>query len=280
MENIVYNTVMSNLLISGTKACAVIPRELMSVDPAYQRLETRNHRKIKAMHDNFDHMIMDALLVVPHPEESTFSIVDGYGRFIASEGILDKLECVVITSAPSDPDERRRFEASIFTRQSLYTEKVTPLQMHKANLILGEPNAVALQEVVDEYNLSIAEDKGVRKPGTIGSYTSAYRIIKAKGKIAYESIISTCCKAGYNLSGDGLCDKIIRNLYKIYCFYGDIGLVKVLPIMRGTEPSTLKAKGIAAYPERVELSLALYLHDYLVSLGEPKQFNEKGKKIS
>ena len=280
MENIVYNTVMSNLLISGTKACAVIPRELMSVDPAYQRLETRNHRKIKAMHDNFDHMIMDALLVVPHPEESTFSIVDGYGRFIASEGILDKLECVVITSAPSDPDERRHFEASIFTRQSLYTEKVTPLQMHKANLILGEPNAVALQEVVDEYNLSIAEDKGVRKPGTIGSYTSAYRIIKAKGKIAYESIISTCCKAGYNLSGDGLCDKIIRNLYKIYCFYGDIGLVKVLPIMRGTEPSTLKAKGIAAYPERVELSLALYLQDYLVSLSEPKQFNEKGKKIS
>lgn len=152
--------------------------------------------------------------------------------------------------------------------------------MHKANLILGEPNAVALQEVVDEYNLSIAEDKGVRKPGTIGSYTSAYRIIKAKGKIAYESIISTCCKAGYNLSGDGLCDKIIRNLYKIYCFYGDIGLVKVLPIMRGTEPSTLKAKGIAAYPERVELSLALYLQDYLVSLGEPKQFNERGKKIS
>ena len=280
MENIVYNTVMSNLLISGTKACAVIPRELMSVDPAYQRLETRNHRKIKAMHDTFDHMIMDALLVVPHPEESTFSIVDGYGRFIASEGILDKLECVVITSAPSDPDERRHFEASIFTRQSLYTEKVTPLQMHKANLILGEPNAVALQEVVDEYNLSIAEDKGVRKPGTIGSYTSAYRIIKAKGKIAYESIISTCCKAGYNLSGDGLCDKIIRNLYKIYCFYGDIGLVKVLPIMRGTEPSTLKAKGIAAYPERVELSLSLYLQDYLVSLGEPKQFNEKGKKIS
>lgn len=280
MENIVYNTVMSNLLISGTKACAVIPRELMSVDPAYQRLETRNHRKIKAMHDNFDHMIMDALLVVPHPEECTFSIVDGYGRFIASEGILDKLECVVITSAPSDPDERRHFEASIFTRQSLYTEKVTPLQMHKANLILGEPNAVALQEVVDEYNLSIAEDKGVRKPGTIGSYTSAYRIIKAKGKIAYESIISTCCKAGYNLSGDGLCDKIIRNLYKIYCFYGDIGLVKVLPIMRGTEPSTLKAKGIAAYPERVELSLALYLQDYLVSLGEPQQFNEKGKKIS
>ena len=280
MENIVYNTVMSNLLISGTKACAVIPRELMSIDPAYQRIETRNHKKITAMHDNFDHMIMDALLVVPHPEESSFSIVDGYGRFIASEGILDKLECVVITNAPADPDERRRFEANIFTRQSLYTEKVTPLQMHKANLILGEPNAVALQEVLDKHKLNIAENKGTRKPGTIGSYTSAYNIIHAKGKAAFESVISTCCKAGYNLSGDGLCDKIIMSLYKIYSFYGDIGLAKVLPIMKITEPSTLKAKGLAAYPERVGLSLALYMQDYLVSLGEPRQFNERGRKIS
>lgn len=280
MGNIVYNTVMSNLLISGTKACAVIPRELMSIDPAYQRIETRNHKKIAAMHDNFDHMIMDALLVVPHPEESKFSIVDGYGRFMASEGILDKLECVVITNAPSDPGERRRFEAGIFTRQSLYSEKVTPLQMHKANLILRESNAVAIQEVLDKYHLNIATNKGVRKPGTLGSYSTSYKIVSAKGKVALESIISTCCKAGYNLSADGLSDRIILNLYKIYSFYGDIGLVKLLPIMRETEPSTLKAKGLAAYPERPSLSLALFMQDYLIYLGESKQFDEKGKKIS
>lgn len=123
------------------------------------------------------------------------------------------------------------------------------------------------------YRVDYAEEK-------LGDTVTKEMMNTSEYEKGYGSIISTCCKAGYNLSGDGLCDKIIRNLYKIYCFYGDIGLVKVLPIMRGTEPSTLKAKGIAAYPERVELSLALYLQDYLVSLGEPKQFNEKGKKIS
>lgn len=34
MGNIVYNTIMNNLLVSGTKHMAVIPRELLSVDPA------------------------------------------------------------------------------------------------------------------------------------------------------------------------------------------------------------------------------------------------------
>lgn len=280
MGNIVYNTVMSNLLISGTKACAVIPRELMSVDPAYQRLETRNHRKIKAMHDNFDHMIMDALLVVPHPEESTFSIVDGYGRFMASEGVLDKLECVVITTAPSDPDERRRFEASIFTRQSLYTEKVTPLQMHKANLILGNPIAVDIQTVIDEYDLNVYESSGHKKAGVIGSYRRIWSITKNTGKHGLSVIIDTCYKAGYTLVTDGLSSYILDSLYKIYTFYGDLGLRKIIPIMRETDPCTLKAKGLAAYPERPAMSLALYMQDYLVSLGEPKQFNEKGKKVS
>ena len=63
-------------------------------------------------------------------------------------------------------------------------------------------------------------------------------------------------------------------------YYGSVGLFKLVPIMRETEPSTLRAKGLAAYPERPGMSLPLYMQDYLVSLGEPKQFNERGKKIS
>ena len=280
MENIIYNTIMNNLLISGTKACAVIPRELMSIDPAYQRLETRNHKKIAAMHSNFDHMIMDALLVVPHPEESSFSIVDGYGRFMASEGILNALECVVITTAPKDPEERRKFEAEIFTKQSLYTEKVTPLQMHNANLVLKNPIALGLQEVLDDYDLGIQGCKGWRKAGVIGSYDRAWKIVKKSGKIAFRSIIDTCHKAGYTMEANGLSSAILDSLYKIYVFYGELGLRKVIKIMRETDPETLKAKGLAAYPERAGISLALYMQDYLVSTGEVKMFNDKGKKIS
>ena len=80
MENVLFTTIMNNLLVSGSKHLAVIPRELLSVDPAYQRLEEGRSKKIAKPHKEFDHTLMDPLLVVPHPEEGTFSIVDGNGR--------------------------------------------------------------------------------------------------------------------------------------------------------------------------------------------------------
>lgn len=280
MENIVYNTIMNNLLVSGTKHMAVIPRELLSVDPAYQRLEEGRSKKIAKLHKEFDHTLMDPLLVVPHPEEGTFSIVDGNGRCCASEGILDALECVVITTAPTDPEERRKYEASIFVRQSNCTERVTKLQQHKAGLILKDPVCVAIQRVLDEYDLGISSYKGNQKAGMVGSYDLAYNISKSSGYIGLKSIVSVCHKAGYTMEINGLSKYVLRALYTIYMYYGSVGLFKLVPIMRETEPSTLRAKGLAAYPERPGMSLPLYMQDYLVSLGEPKQFNERGKKIS
>ena len=223
---------------------------------------------------------MDPLLVVPHPEEGTFSIVDGNGRCCASEGILDALECVVITTAPTDPEERRKYEASIFVRQSNCTERITKLQQHKAGLILKDPVCVAIQRVLDEYDLGISSYKGNQKAGMVGSYDLAYNISKSSGYIGLESIVSVCHKAGYTMEINGLSKYVLRALYTIYMYYGSVGLFKLVPIMRETEPSTLRAKGLAAYPERPGMSLPLYMQDYLVSLGEPKQFNERGKKIS
>jgi hypothetical protein len=280
MENVLFTTIMNNLLVSGSKHLAVIPRELLSVDPAYQRLEEGRSKKIAKLHKEFDHTLMDPLLVVPHPEEGTFSIVDGNGRCCASEGILDALECVVITTAPTDPEERRKYEASIFVRQSNCTERVTKLQQHKAGLILKDPVCVAIQRVLDEYDLGISSYKGNQKAGMVGSYDLAYNISKSSGYIGLESIVSVCHKAGYTMEINGLSKYVLRALYTIYMYYGSVGLFKLVPIMRETEPSTLRAKGLAAYPERPGMSLPLYMQDYLVSLGEPKQFNEKGKKIS
>lgn len=280
MENVLFNTIMNNLLVSGTKHMAVIPRELLSVDPAYQRLEEGRSKKIAKLHKEFDHTLMDPLLVVPHPEEGTFSIVDGNGRCCASEGILDALEYVVITTAPTDPEERRKYEASIFVRQSNCTERVTKLQQHKAGLILKDPVCIAIQRVLDEYDLGISSYKGNQKAGMVGSYDLAYNISKSSGYIGLESIVSVCHKAGYTMEINGLSKYVLRALYTIYMYYGSVGLFKLVPIMRETEPSTLRAKGLAAYPERPGMSLPLYMQDYLVSLGEPKQFNERGKKIS
>lgn len=280
MGNIVYNTIMNNLLVSGTKHMAVIPRELLSVDPAYQRLEEGRSKKIAKLHKEFDHTLMDPLLVVPHPEEGTFSIVDGNGRCCASEGILDALECVVITTAPTDPEERRKYEASIFVRQSNCTEKISKIQQHNAGLVLEDPICTDIQKVIDKYSLSINTARGNQAAGVIGSYDDAYRIVKNTGYTGLDTIIGICATAGYTMETNGLTKCILRALHKMYSFYGTLGLRKLVPLMRETEPETLRAKGLATYPERPGMSLALYMQDYLVSLGEPKQFNEKGKKVS
>ena len=187
---------------------------------------------------------------------------------------------MVITTAPTDPEERRKYEASIFVRQSNCTERVTKLQQHKAGLILKDPVCVAIQRVLDEYDLGISSYKGNQKAGMVGSYDLAYNISKSSGYIGLESIVSVCHKTGYTMEINGLSKYVLRALYTIYMYYGSVGLFKLVPIMRETEPSTLRAKGLAAYPERPGMSLPLYMQDYLVSLGEPKQFNEKGKKIS
>lgn len=280
MENVLFNTIMNNLLVSGTKHMAVIPRELLSVDPAYQRLEEGRSKKIAKLHKEFDHTLMDPLLVVPHPEEGTFSIVDGNGRCCASEGILDALECVVITTAPTNPEERRKYEASIFIRQSNCSEKITKMQQHKAGLILEDSICTDIQKITDKYSLRFSTARSTQPAGCIGSYDDAYMIVKYTGYTGLDTIINVCAAAGYTMEANGLTRCILRSLYKMYLFYGTLGLRKLVPLMRETEPNTLKAKGIAAYPERVGLSLALYMQDYLVSLGEPKQFNERGKKIS
>jgi hypothetical protein len=280
MNNVLFNTIMNNLLVSGSKHLAVIPRELLSVDPAYQRLEAGRSKKIAKLHKEFDHTLMDPLLVVPHPEEGTFSIVDGNGRCCASEGILDALECVVITTAPTDPEERRKYEASIFVRQSNCTEKVSKMQQHKAGLVLNDPVCTAIQKVIDEYNLTISNYKGNQSAGAIGSYDLAYNISRSSGYIGLEAIVGTCYRAGYTMEINGLSKYVLHALYTIYTYYGSVGLFKLVPIMRETEPSTLRAKGLAAYPERPGMSLALYMQDYLVSIGEAKMFNERGRKIS
>ena len=65
-----------------------IPVELMEVDSRYQTDE-RTERDLKYLTNNWDERKLMPLLGVPHWEEGKVYIVDGYGRWIASQ-IVDK----------------------------------------------------------------------------------------------------------------------------------------------------------------------------------------------
>lgn len=98
-----------------------IPVELMEIDTRYQTDE-RTERDLQYLVRNWDERKLMPLLGVPHWEEGKVYIVDGYGRWIASQ-LVDKkryqdLEVQVIFTAPTNPNERLAFEAELYAYQN------------------------------------------------------------------------------------------------------------------------------------------------------------------
>ena len=82
-----YKTVMQNLkpfMFDDTgkqiQAAGNIPLSLCYVDTRYQGL--RRHSKIKKLINKWDVNKLSPIILVPHPEEYRFAIVDGQGRSI------------------------------------------------------------------------------------------------------------------------------------------------------------------------------------------------------
>ena len=81
-----------------------IPVELMEVDSRYQTDE-RTERNLQYLVRNWDERKLMPLMGVPHWEEGKVYIVDGYGRWIASQIVNKKkykdLKVQMILNAPS-----------------------------------------------------------------------------------------------------------------------------------------------------------------------------------
>lgn len=164
-NSLLFNTVMANTKVVGNKEFASVPVELLFADPDYQRIITRSKEKIYYLAKNWSDNKMDALRVVPHLDEKTFAIVDGYGRYTANSirnGSSETLPCMFIQGAPNDPEERKKFEAKLFVEQNLEMETLTPVQKHYANLLIGDKAATILENICNEYEVQIVTTKGTR----------------------------------------------------------------------------------------------------------------------
>ena len=137
-----------------------IPVELMEVDSRYQTDE-RTERDLKYLTNNWDERKLMPLLGVPHWEEGKVYIVDGYGRWIASQ-IVDKdkykdLKVQLILNAPTEDSERVAFEAELYAFQGVSVRKVTPIQKHGAMLVLHDPATETLEKMKNIYGFEYRE---------------------------------------------------------------------------------------------------------------------------
>lgn len=295
-QKILFESTMNNMKECGRKGngkftCS-IPVSLLKVDSSYQRISTRTKSRLRKLANNWNEDKLTPIIVVPHTEEYCFYIIDGYGRLIVSTTMLDvaykALDAIVLTKVPKDKKERQRFEAELFIGQGSEVERITPVQMHNARLLIGDIAAIDLQNMLDKHGVSYVSTPGQRDKAVIGSYATAYEISKRNGKKCLEFIFSIIENAGWKNEVNGYSKTIMKSLKDIWNAYSTPELHNKMhsylsDAFRETDPVHLISKARSRYPERDDkVMVGLYLADMLIDdlAFEKSEYFEEKKKIA
>ena len=263
---------------------AVVPLSCCFVDSRYQGMRT--HKHLNRLKNKWDERKLTPIILVPHPEEYRFAVVDGQGRcLVAPEKGMDRLNAIILMDAPEDPDERLKFEAEYFIGQDSEVENVKPLEKHLSRVIIGDSAAVSLDKLLNKYGIKFVATKGNREESVLGSYTDTYSIVKVHGEKCLDFIFSIIDNAGWNKETNGYATFVMRSLRETWVAHPNDRkeihrfLSKEL---RQIDPALFSAEAKAKYPKRDHrVSCVLYVEDLVCDgLGiEKKIYVENGKKV-
>ncbi len=265
MENIKgYSTCKSKRQRIGIVA---IDLSLLYVDERYQGL--RKHKRIKKLIANWDERKLSPVVVVPHPEECRFAVVDGQGRLKAAKELgYETLQAIVLLDAPGDESERLKFEAEIFIGQDDEIEDVKALEKHPARVILGDKPALALEHMFVKYDITYTHGGSTRKAGVLGSYPTTYDIARVHGESCLEFIFSIIKNAGWNKEKNGYATFVTESLCNIWIQFltNREEIHKFLSEeLRNIDPTLFSSEAKVTYPMRRDTRVAcrLYLEDMI-----------------
>lgn len=262
-----------------------VPVELLDIDTNYQ-IEARTDRSLNYLVSHWDENKLQPVQGVPHWEEGKIYLFDGYGRWIASQMIPDPkkdLRVMVVLNAPSDPEEREKYEAEMYAYQNIDVARMTAPQTHGARLIMHDKATETLEKMKQKYGFEYVMNKGNRSASVLGSYTEALDICKQSEEMA-NYIFDICSRSGFDRKQNGYSTYVMRALRDVYKFYplnrtenADI-LVKYL---RGISPLYLKSNAVTKYPLLdYKVAASLFLEDILVEKAKRKHVRKtEGKHV-
>lgn len=264
-----------------SKANAVIisiPVELLEIDESYQ-IPERTARSLNYLVGHWDDNKLLPLAGVPHFEEGKIYLFDGYGRWIGSQMIENPkkdLQVMVILNAPSDPEERRLYEAKMYAFQNKDVAKMTAVQKHGAMLLMHDKGTEILEAMKRKYKFDYSSHKGNRSASVLGSYTEALSICKQGEDIA-DYIFNICKKAGFDRKANGYSTYVmraLRDMYKLYSEQADEVEKVLVKYLRKIDPVFLKSEAIVKYPLLdYKMACSLFMEDIVV-----RELNAKHKR--
>lgn len=273
-----FNDCMNSILRlkNDCRALYEVPVDLLTIDPLYQTDE-RTQRSLKKLIDNWDENKLEPITIVPHEEEGMFYIVNGYGRWIASQHLPTpkKYLCsIVLLGLSKDVDKRRVQEAELYAYQNRDCSKMTPIQNHGALKIIGEPSVVLFEKLRDKYNFDFGFGKKTsKKINTIGSYSETLNMIKARDEKCFDFIFSTLIACGFDKKVNGYSTYVLRAMRDIYDNYGDKKEIvsAIVEILRGITPEQFKSYAITKYPNlEYRSACTMYLEDEVCRVTKKK----------
>lgn len=255
-----------------------IPVELLEIDESYQ-IPERTARSLEYLTKNWDDNKLLPLSGVPHWEEGKVYLFDGFGRWIGSQLIKnpkDDLQVMVILNAPTDPKERRLYEAKMYAFQNVGTARMTAVQKHGAMLLMHDKATIILEAMKKKYDFEYVANKGNRSASVLGSYTEALAMCR-QGEDLAEFIFRICKKAGFDRKSNGYSTYVmraLRDLYKLYPENRTDVEKTMVKYMRKIEPVFLKSEAVVQYLlVDYKIACSLFLEDIVV-----RELNAKHKR--
>lgn len=246
-----------------------IPVELLEIDETYQ-IPERTARSLDYLVRHWDDNKLLPLAGVPHWEEGKVYLFDGFGRWIASQLISEPktdLQVMVILNAPTEPTERRIYEAKMYAFQNVGVARMTAVQKHGAMLLMHDKATMILEEMKKKYDFEYVANKGNRSASVLGSYTEALFMCRQGADLA-DFIFRICKKAGFDRKANGYSTYIMRALRDLWKLYPENrtevekAMVKYL---RKIEPVFLKSEAVVQYPlVDYKIACSLFLEDIVV----------------
>ena len=254
-----------------TRTIIKVPVKLLMIDERYQT-PVRTDRNMSYLIKNWNEHKLLPLTVVPHDEEGVFAIVDGYGRFQASQKVdskkYEELDCLVILDAPKEPEERLVFEAEEYAFQNRDVARMKPIHRHGAGQVMGDQAVLILDKMKEKYGFEYVDVPGKRSASKLGSYTECLRIAKVHGSDCLNYIFSIIKAVGFDRQTNGYSRCIVRSLKDMYVYYEEQRKETSKYFksrLRGISPDLLKADAKAKYPMvDVEVAVSLYCEDIAV----------------
>lgn len=258
---------------AGYKVAIVeIPVEILEIDTRYQT-EARTERDLRYLTNGWDENKLLPLIGVPHWEEGKVYLVDGYGRWIASQ-IVNKekyeyLTVLLILNAPSNKQKRLEFEAEMYAYQNKQVAKMTAIQKHGAMLVLHDNATEILEKMKEKYGFEYTTVKGNREASVLGSYTETLRLCNLDNGKAAEYVFDICEGAGFDRKSNGYATYVMRgfrDMYKLYADNREDTKEFLIKELRKITPMTLKANAVVKYPMlEFKTAVSLYLEDMVVN---------------